>query len=60
MVDSVLLTLASKLMDRTKLPKIDPDYIKSTMVENTFKPLRKLFSMTDVYQDTSESYGFAP
>ncbi|MGI9566637.1 MAG: hypothetical protein ACR2LL_06450 [Nitrosopumilus sp.] len=47
-IDSVLITLASKLMDRTKLPKIDPDYIKSTMVENNFKPLKKLFSMTDV------------
>lgn len=47
-IESVLITLVSKLMERTKLPKTDPDYIKSTMVENTFKPLRKLFSMTDV------------
>ncbi len=47
-VDTVLMTLVAKLMDRTKLAKTDPDYIKSTMVENSLKPLKKLFSMTDV------------
>ncbi|PIW35533.1 MAG: hypothetical protein COW26_03910 [Nitrosopumilales archaeon CG15_BIG_FIL_POST_REV_8_21_14_020_33_23] len=47
-IDSVLVAIASKLMDRTKLKKTDPDYIKSTMVENNLKPLKKLFSMVDV------------
>jgi len=47
-IDSVLVTITSKLMDRTKLEKTDPDYIKSTMVENNLKPLKKLFSMVDV------------
>ena len=44
-IDSVLVTITSKLMDRTKLKKTDPNYIKSTMVENNLKPLKKLFSM---------------
>lgn len=47
-IDSVLVTITSKLMDRTKLKKTDPDYIKSTMVENNLKPLKKLFAMVDV------------
>lgn len=47
-IDTVLMTLVAKLMDRTKLSKTDPEYIKSTMVENSLKPLKKLFSMTDV------------
>ena len=47
-IDSVLVTITSKLMDRTKLKKTDPNYIKSTMVENSLKPLKKLFSMVSI------------
>jgi hypothetical protein len=47
-IDSVLNTITSKLMDRTKLEKTNPDYIKSTMVENNLKPLKKLFSMVNI------------
>lgn len=47
-IDSILTTITSKLMDRTKIPKNDPDYIKSTMVENNLKPIKKLFSMVDI------------
>ena len=47
-IDSILTTITSKLMDRTELPKTDPDYIKSTMVENNLKPIKKLFSMVDI------------
>ena len=47
-IDSILTTITSKLMDRTKLEKTDPDYIKSTMVENNLKPLKKLFSMVAI------------
>lgn len=47
-IDSILITITSKLMDRNKLEKIDPDYIQSSMVKGALKPLKKLFKMTDV------------
>ncbi len=47
-IDSILITVTSKLMDRNKLEKNNPDYIQSSMVKGALKPLKKLFKMTDV------------
>lgn len=46
--ESVIITLATKLMKKTKLEPTHPNYIKSTMVENNLKALKKLFGMNDV------------
>ncbi|MEX2193060.1 MAG: integrase [Nitrosarchaeum sp.] len=46
--ESVIITLVSKLMEKTKLNPLHPDYIKSTMVENNLKPLKKLFDMNNI------------
>jgi len=46
--ESVILTLVTKLMDRTKLPTYHKDRIQSTMVENNTKALKKLFDMNNV------------
>ncbi|GFN39969.1 MAG: conserved hypothetical protein [Marine Group I thaumarchaeote] len=46
--ESVIITLAIKLMKKTKLEPTHPNYIKSTMVENNLKALKKLFGMNSV------------
>jgi len=46
--EAILLTLVTKLMEKTKLPHTDPQYIKSVSVENNLKPLKKLFGMNNV------------
>ncbi len=46
--EAVLMTLVTKLMEKTKLPHTDPQYIKSVSVENNLKPLKKLFGMNNV------------
>src|SRR3989338_6512042 len=46
--ESVIMTLVTKLMEKTKLDPLHPDYIKSTMVENNLKPLKKLFDMNNI------------
>jgi len=47
-IDSLLMTLVGKLMERTLLPKTDVDYIQSTHVDNSLKPLKKLFGMSGI------------
>lgn len=47
-IDSLLMTLVGKLMERTQLPKTDADYIQSTHVDNSLKPLKKLFGMCGI------------
>jgi len=46
--EAVLMTMITKLMEKTKLPHTDPQYIKSVSVENNLKPLKKLFGMNNV------------
>jgi len=46
--EAILMTLVTKLMEKTKLPHTDPQYIKSVSVENNLKPLKKLFGMNNV------------
>jgi len=45
---SILLTLAKKQRDRTKLDPSHSDYLNPVSFDNTFKPLKKLFDMNDV------------
>ena len=47
-VRDMLIKLARKLRDRTRLAKDDPDYLNPTTVPMYFKPVKKLFDMNDV------------
>jgi len=46
--ESVLLTLVTKLMEKTKLLPTDPQHFKSVSVGNNLKPIKKLFDMNSV------------
>lgn len=46
--EAVLLTLVTKLMEKTKLPPTDPQHFKSVSVGNNLKPIKKLFDMNSV------------
>lgn len=45
---SILLSLSSKVKQRTRLAKTDPDYYNPTSFGNYFKPLKKLLDMNGV------------
>lgn len=47
-LEQILTTLIIKLKERTKIPKINPDYIKAQTVRNYFFPLQKLLEMNKV------------
>jgi len=46
--EAVLMTLVTKLMEKTKLPPTDPQHFKSVSVGNNLKPIKKLFDMNSV------------
>ncbi len=44
----LLLNLSRKIRERTVLPHDDPNYLNPASFANYFKPIKKLFDMTDV------------
>jgi len=44
----LLLSLSTKLRERTILPKDHVDYLNPSSIDNYFKPIRKLLDMNDV------------
>ena len=44
----LLITLAGKLRERTRLPRDDPDYLNPLSFGNYYNPVKKLFDMNDV------------
>ena len=44
----LLIILARKLRERTKLPQDDPDYLNPLSFGNYYSPIKKLFAMNDV------------
>ena len=44
----LLINLSRKIRERTTLPHDDSDYLNPTTFANYFKPVKKLFDMTDV------------
>ena len=46
--ESIIVSLAKKFGERTKLEKIDPNYIKPTSLKNYFNPIQKLLEMNNV------------
>ncbi len=46
--EAVLMTLVTKLMEKTKLPPTDPQHFKSVSVGNNLKAIKKLFDMNSV------------
>jgi len=47
-VRDLLLNLSRKLNERTKLQDSHPDKLKTTSIDNYFKPIKKLLDMNDV------------
>ena len=56
----LLLNLSRKIRKRTVLEHDDPDYLNPTTVPNYFKPVRKLFDMTDVVISWKRIYATYP
>jgi len=54
--EAVLMTLVTKLMEKTKLSHTNPQYIKSTSVENNLKAIKKLFDMNSVPMSWARIY----
>ena len=46
--ESILISLAKKFGDRTRLEKTNSDYIKPTSLKNYFNPIQKLLDMSNV------------
>lgn len=47
-VEDLILTIAEKFAQRTKLPRSDPDYISATSLKNYFIPVQRLLEMSKV------------
>jgi len=47
-VEVILLALVKKLKQRNQLPKNDPNYLTSSHINHTLKPIKKLFEMNGV------------
>lgn len=47
-VEAILLSLVQKLKQRNQLEKTDLDYITSSHINHTLKPIKKLFDMNNV------------
>ena len=56
----LLLNLSKKLRERTTLPHDDPDYLNPVSFGNYFKPVKKLFDMTDVAMQWKRIYATYP
>ena len=46
--ESVMIALAKKLMERARLPIIDPQHIQYTTIQNTTKTTKKLFKINNI------------
>ena len=56
----LMLNLSRKLKERTKLPRDHQDYFNPVSFGNYFKPLKKLFDMTDVAISWKRLYATFP
>jgi hypothetical protein len=45
---AIFKAYANKLIERTRLPQEDPDYLNPNSFDNKFKPIKKLFKMNSI------------
>ena len=60
LIVDILLNISRKLRERTELAKEDKNYLNPSSFDNYFKPIKKLFDMTDISMPWRKIYSTFP